>query len=86
MSFNKDKVNKNKMIQLILNEYESIEEKCEGYRREILDAIIEILKAEKEHNVQRTTIQKQVDTACHKVGDFLHRTRDTNPSTTEAAK
>lgn len=81
MSFNREKI-----VELILNESESIEERCDGYKKKLLDAIVEILKAEREHKVQRTTIQKQVDTACHKVGDFLHRTRDTNTSTMEAAK
>jgi hypothetical protein len=63
--------NKEKMVQLILNECEAIEERCDGYRKAILDAIVEILEAEREHKEQRTQIQKKVNDACHKVGDFL---------------
>ena len=63
--------NKEKMVTLILNECESIEEKCDGYRRTILDAIVEILEAEREHREQRTQIQKKVNDVCYKVGDFL---------------
>ena len=63
--------NKKKMVKLILNECESIEERCDGYRKVILDAIVEILEAEREHREQRTQIQKKVNEACYKVGDFL---------------
>lgn len=63
--------NKEKMVKLILNECESIEERCDGYRKAILDAIVEILEAEREHREQRTQIQKKVNDACYKAGDFL---------------
>lgn len=60
-----------KMVKLILNESESIEERRDGYRKKVLDAIVEILNAEKEHKVQGTTIQKKISAACHAAGDFL---------------
>ena len=63
--------NKQKMVELILNECESIEERRDGYRKAILDAIVDILEAEREHREQRTQIQKKVNDACYKVGDFL---------------
>lgn len=78
--------NKEKMVKLILNECKSIEERCDGYRKKILDAIIEILNAEREHKAQRISIQKQVNTACHKAGDFLARKHDTDNPTTEATQ
>ena len=78
--------NKQKMVNLILNECEAIEERCDGYRKKVLDAIIEILNAEREHKAQRTSIQKQVNQACHKAGDFLARKRDIDNPTTEVAK
>lgn len=78
--------NKQKMVQLILNECETIEERCDGYRKEVIDAVVKVLTAEKEHQVQKTSIQKQVDAECYAAGDFLHRKRDVDTSTTEAAK
>ncbi|MXV77780.1 hypothetical protein F4083_12980 [Candidatus Poribacteria bacterium] len=69
------------MITLILNESESIEERCDGYRKKILDAIVEILNAEKEHNVQRTKIQKEVDATCYAAGDYLARKQDIDNAT-----
>ena len=78
--------NKEKMVKMILNECESIEERCDGYRKAVLDAIVDILNAEKEHQAQKTTIQKQVDTECYAAGDFLHKNRDKDPSTTEGTQ
>lgn len=78
--------NKEKMVKLILNESESIEERCDGYKKKVLDAIIEILNAEREHKAQRTSIQKQVNQACHTAGDFLARHLDTKTPTEEAAE
>ena len=76
---------KQKMITLILNESESIEERCDGYRKEILDAIVKILYTEKEHKVQKTTIQQQVDAACHAAGDFLAKKHDIDNAATGAS-
>ena len=75
--------NKQKMGRLIVNECESIEEKCNGYRKEVRDTILEILTVVRDHQAQRTTIQKQINQACHKAGDFLHRNRDRDTPTTE---
>ena len=81
MSFNAEK-----MVSIILNENESVEDRCAGYRGKILDAIVEILNAEREHKVQRTTIQQKVNDACHKAGDFLTRKHDIDNATTERTK
>ncbi len=81
MSFNKEK-----MVKLILNECESIEERRDGYRKKVLDAIVEILNAEREHKGQKTNIQQQVDDACHVAGDFLTKKRDIDNLTTEVTQ
>ena len=78
--------NKKKMVKLILNECESIEERCEDYKQKILDAIVEILNAEREHQIQRTQIQQQVNSACYTAGDFLARHQDTDTPTEEATQ
>ena len=72
-----------KMKTLILNESESIEERRDGYRKKILEAIIEILQAERAHKGQRTNIQKQVDAACYAAGDYLARKPDIDNATTK---
>ncbi len=79
--------NRQRMIDLILNESKKIEERCDGYRQEVLNVIVDILNAEREHKSQRTQIQQKVNEMCHSTGDFLARQRgDTDNPTTEAAK
>ena len=81
MSFNKEKTRK-----LIRNESECIEDRCDGYKEKLLDAIVEILRAEREHKVQSTTIQKKINAACLAAGDFLMEKRDTDNPRTEATQ
>jgi hypothetical protein len=78
--------NREKMVTLILNECESIEERCDGYRKKALDVIVDILNAERQHRVQKIPIQQKVNEACHSAGDFLTRERDIDNPTTEVAK
>ncbi len=79
--------NKEKMVDIILNESKKIEERCDGYRKEVLSAIVDILNAEREHKIQRTQIQQKVNEVCHSTGDFLARQRgDTDNPTTETAQ
>ncbi|RKU19316.1 hypothetical protein C6500_11495 [Candidatus Poribacteria bacterium] len=78
--------NKQKMVKLILNECESIDQKCDGYRKKVLDAIIDILNAERQHRVQRTQIQQKVNETCHQTGDFLAQKQGTDTQTTEVTK
>ena len=78
--------NKEKMVDLILNESESIEERCDGYRKKVLNSIIDILNAERQHKVQRTQIQQQINEVCHQTGDFLAQQQETDTSITETAK
>ena len=79
-------LNAEKMANLIQNECESVEDKCPGYRKEILNAIIEILIAEKDHKAQKTNIQKRVDQTCDAVGKFLYENRDRDNVTSEVAQ
>ena len=81
MSFNTEK-----MVKLILNECESIEERCDGYRKKVLDAIVDILNAERQHRVQKIPIQQKVNEACHGTGDFRAQKQGLDTPTTEVAK
>ena len=68
--------NAQKMANIILNECESIEEKCEEYKEKLVKAIIEILSSEKQHSVKGINIQKEVNSICKDAGDFLVKNRD----------
>ena len=71
MSFNVQK-----MANIILNECESIEEKCDGYKEKLVEIIVEILRSEKEHSVKGINIRQQINDACKDGGDFLAKKRD----------
>ena len=67
--------NAQKMANIILNECESIEEKCEGYKEKLVEIIVEILRAEKEHSVSAINIRQQINDTCKDAGDFLANKR-----------
>ena len=78
MSFNPEK-----MANIILNECESIEERYQGYRKDLVDVIVEILRAEKEHSLKGINIRQQINDACKDAGDFLANKRDIAETTGE---
>lgn len=61
---------------LILQELESIEERCQGYRASLVDAIVDIITAERQHRIKGTNIQQRVDEKCNAVGQFLADQRE----------
>ncbi len=67
--------NDQKVIQIILEEMEGIEKRCPGYRDALIDAVADIIKAERQHRVKGTNIQIQVDDKCNSVGRFLNSQR-----------
>lgn len=69
-------LNDRKIINTILNESKSIEERCDGYREKLLEIITEIITAERQHRVQGTHIQKKINDMCSAAADFLVKNRD----------
>ena len=68
-------LNNRKIITIILDECESIEERCDGYREELVETITEIIVLEGQHRVQGTNIQQKINDKCNAVGNFLARKR-----------
>ena len=64
-------LNDRKIINIILEECKTIEERCEGYREEIVDVITDIITAERQHRVQGTNIQQRISDKCNAAGRFL---------------
>jgi hypothetical protein len=60
-----------KVISIILNEARSIDQRCSGYRDEIIQAIGDILDYERQNRVQGTNIQQKINDKCNAVGRFL---------------
>lgn len=67
--------NEQKVIQIILEEIRTAEDRCEGYREELMEAVSDIITSERQHRVKGTNIQQQVNERCHAVGQFLAQNR-----------
>ena len=60
-----------------------IEERCEGYREEIVEVISDILEYERGHRVSATNIQKKINDKCNAVAQFLATQRGQATGTEE---
>lgn len=74
-------LNDKKIISIILQERNEIEERCDGYREEVLDVIAGILEYERGHRVSATNIQKKINDKCNAAARFLvsQRGQDAGP-------
>ena len=48
-----------------------MEERCDGYKDEMINVIADILRYEYSHRVSRTTIQKKINDKCNSAASFL---------------
>lgn len=68
-------LNDRKIISIILEQCSDVEERCEGYREEIVDVISDIIEYERKHRVQGTNIQKKINDKCDAAGRYLAEQR-----------
>ena len=68
-------LNEKKIITIILEQCEGIDDRCEGYREEIVDVISDILEYERTHRVSATNIQKKINEKCNAAAQFLAKRR-----------
>ena len=73
-------ISNEKVVKIVLEECESIEERCPGYKEELVDTLVEIIEAEEQHRVQGTHIQKKIDDKCNATGDFLAKNQGSTES------
>lgn len=66
--------NDRKIISIILDECNAIDERCKGYRKEIVQVISDIITAERQHRVQGTNVQQRINDKCNAAGRFLAET------------
>ncbi|WIM10721.1 MAG: hypothetical protein OJF58_001677 [Enhydrobacter sp.] len=76
-------LNDRKIISIILEECKGVEERCGGYREEIIDVISDIIEYERQHRVQGTNIQKKINDKCNAAARFLSENRGIDVSTEE---
>ena len=63
--------NQQKIVEIILQELGTIEEKCPRYREEIQDVLVDIIEYERLHRVQGTNIQVKINDKINAAGRFL---------------
>ena len=68
-------INERKVIQIILEEMDVIEERCHGYKEALTETIADIIMLEQQHKVKGTNIQQQVNEKCNAVGGILAQNR-----------
>ena len=68
-------LNDKKIISIILRQCSVVEERCDGYREELVDLISDILQLERSHRVKATTIQKKVNNKFSASARFLVQRR-----------
>lgn len=68
-------LNDKKIISLILEQCAEVEDRCEGYREEIIDVISDIIGYERQHRVQGINIQKKINDKCDAAGSYLAKMR-----------
>ncbi len=76
-------LNDKKTISIILEQCEGIEERCDGYRKELIEVISEILQYERGHRVSATNIQKKINDKCNAAARFLSAQRSLDAGTEE---
>ena len=70
-----------KVVRIILDEVDGLDERCDGYRKEIRSALADILAAEREHKTKGTNIQQQVSNKCKATGEWLAKERSSEGQT-----
>lgn len=62
-----------KVVGILLEEAGAIEERCEGYRDELKEAVADIMEAERQHKFVKTNIGVKVGDIVGRVGTYLHK-------------
>lgn len=60
-----------KIVSVLLSEASNIDERCDGYREELTEAMAEIVQKERAHLFQRTNIVVEVGEIISRVGTFI---------------
>lgn len=61
-----------KVVGILLEQAEAIEERCEGYRDELKIAVADIITLERQNKFARTNIAVKVGDVVGRVGTYLY--------------
>lgn len=62
---------KSRVTKLIGENLSEVPDRCEGYRDELLDSLNDIVMEERQHQIQGTPIQNNINDICDNLGKFL---------------
>jgi hypothetical protein len=60
-----------KIVRVLLDEASNVDERCEGYREELTEAIAEIVQKERAHLFQRSNIVVELADVVGRVSTFI---------------
>lgn len=60
-----------KVVSIILEQCDKLEERCECYREEVKAVVSEILEHERNHRISPTNIQKKINDKFNATAQFL---------------
>ena len=65
-----------KVISIIINECKATDNRCVGYKDELIETLSDIITLEKQHRVQGTNIQQKINDKCNTLGGYLFNKRE----------
>lgn len=68
-------LNQQKLIAIIMDEAGKLPERCEGYRKEVIETLCEIITLERQHRREGTYIKQKIADKCTALGRFLSENR-----------
>lgn len=68
-------LNDRKIISIILEQCKQVEQRCTGYREELINTIADIIEFERGHRVEATNIQKKISEKCNATARMLAEAR-----------
>lgn len=60
-----------KIVSIISDQCKNLDERCSGYRDEILNTVADILELERQHRIRSINIQQKINDKCDATGRFL---------------
>ena len=64
-------LNNRRVVEILLAQVDAVDEKCEGYRNVIKDALMDIIDYERDHMINGTNIQQRITNKCRSVGEWF---------------
>ena len=68
-------LNQHKLVSIIMDEADKLPERCQGYRKEVIETLCEIITLERQHRREGIYIKQKITDKCNTLGRFLSDNR-----------